>query len=651
MPSLQTAIRGAKDQLTKVKDHKVQASTFANTILALETAFEQTDFISTIFHNLLGANSTEEMHALSADISGALSELGNDLVLDHEIFARVQYVYDHPPAGLSQEELKILDNTYVEFKRGGALLDDQAKATLRTIDQELSRLSPRFLENTLKATNSFILHIEKDSELKGLKSHVLQQARKEAEQRGLKSGYVLTLQGPTYQAIMQECSNRSVRQKMYMGMMTRAFGGEFDNRELVHRMIELKEQRSQLLGYENHATYVLERRMAETPAKVMEFLNGLLKVVKPAAEKDIAEIRKYAEAHAQISDLQPWDWQYFSERMKEEALDLDPEILRPYFPLETVLSGTFEIAHRLFGLRFLEAKNYPVYHNEVRVFEVKDNTGAFVGLFYCDFFPRPSKQSGAWMTNFLQQGLFRGKVERPHVSIVCNFPAPVGGEPSLLTLRDVRTLLHEFGHGLHSLLSNVKYRSLSGTQVLWDFVELPSQFMENWISEKESLALLARHYKTGETLPETYVAKIKSANRFHAGMGALRQLSFGFLDMALHTTPASEWKDIEKFERTVMASSTVLSPPTDVSMSTSFGHIFSGGYSAGYYSYKWAEVLEADAFAYFQEQGLFNREVAKKYYENILSRGGTEHPKDLYKKFRGREPEITALLKRDGFIS
>ena len=651
MPSLKTAIQKAKDQLAHVKQHPIEKSTFENTILTLETAFESTDFISSIFHNLLGAHSTEEMHALSPDISAALSELGNDLVLDDEIFARVKYVFDHGQQGLSLEELKILDNTYVEFKRGGALLNTKDKASLREIDQELSRLSPRFQENTLKATNAFTLYVADENDLPGLKPNMLSLARREAEQRGHQTGFVLTLQGPTYQAVMQDCANREVRQKMYMGLMTRGFHGEFDNREIVRRTLQLKEQRAQLLGYKDHAAYVLERRMAETSEKVMSFLEGLRKVVAPAAEKDLQDIRRFAKERAQLSEVRPWDWQYFSERMKEENLDLDPEVLRPYFPLETVLNGTFEIAARLFGLRFKETKQFPIYQEDVRVFEVSDQKNTFVGLFYCDFFPRPSKQNGAWMTNFLEQGLFRGKVVRPHVSIVCNFPAPINGEPSLLTLRDVRTLLHEFGHGLHSLLSNVKYRSVAGTHVLWDFVELPSQFMENWVSEKESLALLARHYKTGAALPEEFVAKIKAANRFHAGMSALRQLSFGFLDMVLHTTPTSQWDSIETIERNAMASTTLLAPPEEVSFATSFGHIFSGGYSAGYYSYKWAEVLEADAFAYFQEQGLFNREVADKYYANILSRGGTEHPKELYRKFRGRDPELNALLRRDGFLT
>ncbi len=644
LPELKKAIVEAQTNLNAVKSHAVAKSTFDNTVLALENAFEKTEIITTLFGNLLSSNSNAQMHAMAPAVSALTSDLSNDLLLDAGIFERVKYVHDHP-GSLSNEETKLLDNTYKDFVRNGALLNTSDKEKLREVDNELSRLTPKFQEHLLKATNKFVIH--RTSPPAGLSPFSLEQAKVAAHDRGFSSGYAFTLQGPSYSAVMQECSDRSLREEIYFGMAQRCVSGEFDNREILKKILELRHRRSEILGYKTHADFVLERRMAENPQNVHQFLNRLVKVVKPAAQKDLNEIRAFAERH-QISDLKPWDVTYFSERMKEEKFKMDPETLRPYFPLETVLKGTFEIAKKLYGLDFTESTEYPVYFSDVRVFEVTREK-EFIGLLYCDFFPRTSKQGGAWMTNFVQQGLFSGKVLRPHVSLVCNFPAPMGQTPSLLTMRDVRTLLHEFGHGLHSLLSNVRFRSLSGTNVLWDFVELPSQFMENWVSEQESLALLSGHYQTHQPLPLEEAAKIRASQNFHSSLIALRQLSFGMLDMALHSTPVSEWSDIEEFERETMKEAILIAPPKGCSMAASFGHIFSGGYAAGYYSYKWAEVLEADAFEHFKEQGLFSREVAQKFYDHVLSRGGTEHPKELYKKFRGRDADLSALLKREGF--
>jgi peptidyl-dipeptidase Dcp len=571
------------------------------------------------------------------------------LILNEDIFKRVEYVNAHPMPSWDFADRQLLENTYTDFVRNGAKLSAEQKLQLRAIDAELSRLNPLFQENVLKATNAFELLIQSTAEVPGVPGYALEQARHAAEAKG-KTGWLFNLQAPSYTPIMQFCSNRKIRHQMYLGQSTRGVSGEFDNRPTLRRIVELRHQRAQLLGFSSHADFVLQKRMAETPTHVNKFLSDLLAVVKPAAERELEDLRKYAKKTEGLDKLEPWDVSYFSEKMKKEKFDLDPDELRPYFPLENVILGVFEHARKLYGLTFKETKNYPTYHPDVRVYEVMDHKGQFAGLFYGDFFPRESKQGGAWMTNYLQQGPFRGKECRPHVSIVCNFPKPSPTEPSLLSFNDVRTLFHEFGHSLHSLLSNVKYRSLSGTNVLWDFVELPSQIMENWTLEKEGLAIIAKHFKTGAPLPMHYIDKIRESAKFHAGMFALRQLNLGYLDMAFHSTDPKVWSDVLQFEKVATKDLTLIPAPEGSSTATAFSHIFSGGYSAGYYSYKWAEVLEADAFEYFREQGIFNPDVAHKFRENILSRGGSEHPRELYRRFRGRDPDPKALLRREGFV-
>jgi peptidyl-dipeptidase Dcp len=651
--ALNSAIESVRGTFQTVAHRPVSEATFENTILALEQAFDDVEYISGIFFNLLGANATPELQLLAPEVSERLSALSNDLILNEEIFARVEFVNSHPNTNWQAPERQLLENTYTDFVRNGAKLTADQKTQLRTLDAELSRLNPLFQENVLKATNAFELLITSENEVPGLPSYALEQARQAALAKG-KQGWLFNLQAPSYTPVMQFCSNREVRRQMYLGQATRGVSGEHDNRGTLRRIVELRHARARLLGFSSHADFVLRKRMAETPERVIGFLDDLLAVVKPAAERELAEMRAYALQTAGVQKLEPWDVSYFSEKMKKEKFDLDPDELRPYFPLESVVAGVFEHAHRLYGLTFKETKDYPTYHPDVRVYEVSEPDGRsgqrFTGLFYADFFPRETKQGGAWMTNYLQQGLFRGKERRPHVSIVCNFPKPSAIEPSLLSFNDVRTLFHEFGHSLHSLLSKVKYRSLSGTNVLWDFVELPSQIMENWALEREGLAMIAKHYQTGASLPTQYIDKLRNSAKFHAGLFALRQLNLGYLDMAFHANDPATWSDVLQFEKTATQKSILIPAPDGCVTATAFSHIFSGGYSAGYYSYKWAEVLEADAFEYFRERGVFDAEVAGKFREHILSRGGSEHPRDLYRRFRGRDPDPKALLRREGFV-
>lgn len=650
LPALDRLIASAHKSLQAIRSRPVEQSTLENTLVALETVSEEIELFSLIFFNLLSADSSPELQALAPEVSTRLSAFGNDLILDPEIFRRVQYVHEHQRADWQEVDQTLVENNYIEFVRNGALLSDEQKSRLREIDGALAKLAPQFQDNVLQATNSFEMLVATPEELKGLSADDLQRARQAAQEKGHAQGYLFTLHEPSYMAIIRSCENRELRRRMYMAQNTRAFGGEYDNRPILRQIVELRHQRAQLLGYSTHAHFVLERRMAESPEKVQSFLQDLLRYIQPAAQRELTEMREFARTNEKLNDLEPWDVPFLSERMKKARFNLDPDLLKPYFPLETVLTGLFEHAHRLYGLRFVESKQYPVYHNEVRVFEVVKTDGHFVGLFYMDLFPRTSKRSGAWMTNYLQQGLFRGQMNRPHVSIVCNFPKPVEGHPALLKLTDVRTLFHEFGHALHGLLSQVKYRSLAGTSVYWDFVELPSQIMENWAIEKEGLALIARHYETNETLPVEWVQKIKDSENFHAGIFGLRQLSLGMLDMAYHSTPPEQWSDLEEFERRVLKDTTLLPAPKGTGFSSAFSHIFAGGYSAGYYSYKWAEVLEADAFEYFLEKGIFNPEVSRKFHDCILSAGGSTHPAVLYQRFRGRDPDPKALLRREGLL-
>jgi peptidyl-dipeptidase Dcp len=563
----------------------------------------------------------------------------------------VKAVYDQKDElTLTPEQATLLDKKYKSFARNGALLSEDKKARLREIDTELAKLKLTFGENVLAETNNYELYITNEGDLKGLPEGAIEMARSLAESKA-KEGWIFTLDFPSYLPFVTYADNRELRKEISIAAGKKAFqNNEFDNQKITLQIAKLRYERANLLGYETHAHFVLEERMAQHPDQVKTFLNDLLAKAKPAAEKELAQLTAFAKELDGIEQLEKWDGPYYSEKLKQKLFNLDDEILKPYFQLENVLQGAFTIANKLFGLTFKEIDTIEKYHADVQTFEVVDDKNELVALFYADFFPRKGKRNGAWMTSFKPQYIQNGVNERPHISNVCNFTPPTPTKPSLLTFNEVTTLFHEFGHGLHGMLANTTYPSLSGTSVFWDFVELPSQMMENWCYEPEALALFAKHYETGEIIPQDYVEKIKESASFLEGMATLRQLSFGLLDMAFHSTNPTDITDIKAFEKAAFEGTSLYPDVAENCMSVSFSHIFQGGYSSGYYSYKWAEVLDADAFAYFQEKGIFNTEVATKFKDNILSKGGTEHPMTLYKRFRGQEPKPEALLKRAGLI-
>lgn len=651
VPAVEEAIKMAKENVAKIKANPATPD-FENTIVALEAASIHADQISTIYSNLEVANADEALQALAKDIYPMLTALSSDISLDAEIFARVKNVYDKRESlNLNLEQTRLLEKTYLSFTRNGALLNAADKEVLRQIDQELSVLGPKFSENVLKATNSFEMLLDKKEDVDGLPEGTLEGAAALAKSKGHDGKWMFNLQIPSYLPFMTYAKNRALREKMWRAFSSKAFKGEFDNQANVLKIVELRDKRAKVLKFTTHADFVLAERMAKNPKTVMDFLNKLLAASKNAGMKDVQELTEFAGKLDGLKDIKPWDVAYYSEKLKEERYAFNEEDLRPYFKLENVVEGVFAHAKKLYGLTFKENKDIPVYHPEVKAYEIyEDASGKYMGLFYTDYFPRETKKGGAWMTQFRSQGLIDGEMKRPHVSIVCNFTQPTPTKPSLLTYDEVRTLFHEFGHALHGMLSECTYPSLSGTNVYWDFVELPSQIMENWVGEKEGLDIFARHYETNEPMPAELIEKLKRSQKFQAGYMSCRQLQFGLMDMAWHSTDPGTIKDVDAFEELATAETRLFPKVDGANSSCSFGHIFAGGYSAGYYSYKWAEVLDADAFEYFKEKGLFNQEVAKKFKDNVLSRGGTEHPMDLYKKFRGREPDPNALLRRDGLI-
>lgn len=651
LPAVDEAVKVAKENIAKIKA-TTAAPTFENTILALEAASELAERVSGIYGNMEVAHADEALQALAKDIYPKMSALSSDVSLDAEIFQRVKTVYDQRASmNLNAEQTRLLEKTYLGFTRNGALLSAADKEKMRAIDQELSVLGPKFSENVLKATNAFEMFLDNKDDVAGLPEGVLEGAAAMAEAKGQKGKWLFTLSIPSYLPFLTYAKNRTLREKMWRAYAGRAYKGEFDNQGNILKIIQLKDQRAKLLGFKDHADFVLAERMAKSPQTVMGFLNKLLTASKEAGKKDVAELADYAKKHDGLSEIKPWDVAYYSEKLKEEKYSFNEEDLRPYFKLENVVEGVFKHAQKLYGLAFKENKEIPGYHPEVKVYEIyEEKSGKYMGLFYTDFFPRDTKKGGAWMTQFRSQGLINGEMKRPHVSIVCNFTKPTPTKPSLLTYDEVRTLFHEFGHALHGMLSECTYTTLSGTSVYWDFVELPSQIMENWAGEKEGLDLFARHYETGAMMPPELIAKVKAAQQFQAGYMSCRQIQFGLMDMAWHSTDPSTISDVDAFEDKATAETRLFPKMEGANTSCSFSHIFAGGYSAGYYSYKWAEVLDADAFEYFKEKGLFDSEVAKKFKDNILSRGGTEHPMELYKKFRGREPDPNALLRREGLI-
>ncbi|WP_300487473.1 M3 family metallopeptidase [Flavobacterium sp.] len=649
-PAFTATIAAARAEIDAII-HNPEAPTFANTIEALEYSGDALERLSSIFFNLNSAETSDEMQKIAQDVSPVLTAFGNDIILNADLFQRVKTVYEQiDQLNLTTEQHTLLTKKYKGFSRNGALLAEDKKARLREIDAELAKLSLTFGENVLAETNDYQLHLTDEKDLDGLPEGAIEAAHAIAKSQD-KDGWIFTLDHPSYLPFVTYAHNRELRKAISIAFGRKGFqNNAFDNQEIVIKIANLRHERANLLGYATHAHFVLEERMAQSPEKVTAFLDDLQSKAKPAAEREFAQLTNFAKKLDPIDHLEKWDGAYYSEKLKQELFNLDDETLKPYFKLENVLNGAFTVAQKLFGITFTEIFDIDKYHEEVQTFEVKDNNGNLVAIFYADFFPRKGKRNGAWMTSFKHQSIRNGENERPHVSIVCNFTKPTATKPSLLTFNEVTTLFHEFGHALHGMLANTTYPSLSGTSVYWDFVELPSQVMENWCYEPEALALFAKHYQTGEIIPMEYVEKIKESASFLEGMATLRQISFGLLDMGWHGQDPSGIHNVKTFENEQFASTKLYPDVAENAMSTSFSHIFQGGYSSGYYSYKWAEVLDADAFAYFQEQGIFNPEVAQRFKDNILSQGGTDHPMTLYKKFRGQEPKPEALLKRAGLL-
>lgn len=650
-PALDETVAMAKKNVETIKKNPA-APTFANVIEALETSSEQMGQVLTVFGNLESAHGNEELMKLAPEMYQTAARFSSDVSLDAELFAKIKKIHDQKDQlKLTAEQSMLLDKTYKSFVRNGALLSAEAKEKVRQIDQELAALAPQFSENVLKSTNAFEMYVERKEELEGLPESALEAAALAAEKKGKKGQWLFTLHVPSYLPLVTYAKNRSLREKISLAFASRAFNDSFDNQNNIKKIVSLRHERAQVLGFKTHADFVLQERMAQTPQTVQQFLARLAQAGQPAGRRDVEEVREFAKRLDGLNELKPWDFPYYSEKLKEEKYAFNEEDLRPYFQLEKVVEGVFEHAKRLYGLTFKENSSLPVYHPEVKVYEIyEEKSKRYMGLFYTDFFPRETKKAGAWMTTYREQGLHEGVVCRPHVSIVCNFTKPTATKPSLLTYDEVKTLFHEFGHALHGMLADSQYKSLSGTNVYWDFVELPSQIMENWVGEKEGLDVFAKHFETHQPIPADLVAKLKRAQKFQSGWMMMRQLQFATLDMTWHTANPTTIQDVDQFETQATENTRLVPKLPGTNSSCAFSHIFAGGYSAGYYSYKWAEVLDADAFEFFQEKGIFNPQVAQAFKENILSKGGTEHPMELYKKFRGREPDPNALLRRDGLI-
>lgn len=650
-PAFETAISLAKEEIAAVKKQS-EAPTFENTVAALDYAGQTLGHISSIFFNLNSAETSPEMQQIAQEVSPLLTAFSNDLSLDPELFKRVKSVYEQKDSlSLDTESQRLLDKSYKSFVRNGALLNEAEQQTLREIDKNLSRLQLEFGEHVLADTQIFSLHITDELALDGLPDSVKTAAEDLAKSKE-KEGWLFTLDYPSYVPFMKFSTQRSLREKMYKAFTSKGFQkNENNNEAIVLNIVRLRHQRAQLLGYENHAKYVLEERMAKSPATVFDFSQNILDKALPAAKAEMETLKTYGKEQLGLDRLEKWDGSFVGEKLRQATFNFEEEVLKPYLPLQACVKGMFEIAHKLYGLNFNEVNDIPVYHKEVSTYKVYDQKGAFVSYFYTDFHPRPGKRGGAWMTSFRSQYKKDGHDYRPQIAIVCNFSLPTSKTPALLTFQELTTLFHEFGHALHGMLANTTYPSLSGTSVSWDFVELPSQIMENWCYEKEALSLFAKHYKDQSLIPMELVQKIKDQATFLEGMATLRQLSFGLLDMAWHSSSPDEIKDVVAFENEAFKGTDLYPSVAESCMSTAFSHIFQGGYAAGYYSYKWAEVLDADAFEKFKEAGIFNPKVAADFKEFILSKGGSEDPMVLYKKFRGSEPKPEALLKRAGLLN
>lgn len=640
----------AEDAEIKQIIENPEAPTFANTVLALEQSGKLLDRVTTVLFNLMSAETCDELDAIAERMMPELSEHANNISLNEKLFDRIKQVYlQKDQITLTQEERKLLEKTYDGFQRNGANLSEKDKETYRNLSMELSSLTLKFSQNHLKETNKYELVLTDETDLEGLPESTREAAALTAKEKG-KEGWVITLQAPSYVPFMKYSKRRDLRKQLYMAYNTQCtHDDEFNNEEIVKKLVNLRMQIAQLLGFTDYADYVLRKRMAEDSTHVYKLLNDLLEAYTPKALQEVEEIKQLAcRMEGEDFQLMPWDFSYYAEILKEQKYALNEEELRPYFELEQVKQGVFGLATRLYGITFKKNKDIPVYHPDVQAYEVFDRDGSYLAVLYTDFHPRAGKRSGAWMTSYKEQWIDSdGTNSRPHVSVTMNFTKPTAEKPALLTFSEVNTFLHEFGHALHGIFANTRFQCMSGTNVYWDFVELPSQIMENFATEKEFLNTFARHYQTGEPIPETLIQRIIDASNFNVAYACLRQVSFGLLDMAWYTRQTPFEGDVKAYEKAAWKKAQVLPQPEETCMSVQFGHIMSGGYSAGYYSYKWAEVLDADAFSVFKEKGIFNTDVARSFRENILSKGGTEHPMTLYKRFRGQKPTIDALLKRN----
>lgn len=642
VPAIQKLIQQSEQEIDDIVKN-AEEPTFENVIEALAYSGEKLDRATSIFFNMNSAETNDEIQKIAQEISPILTDFSSRISQNEALFAKIKKVYDNrTQLNLNEEQQTLLEDSYKGFVRNGALLNEADKEKLKEINKELSIKSLQFGQNVLASTNAYYKHITNVDDLQGVPQDILAQYAADATERNLE-GWVITLQYPSYIPAMTYAENRALREELFLTNGKKSFdNGAFDNQQLIKEIIRLRKEKAEILGYSNFADFVLEERMAKSPTKVLNFLDELLHKAKPYAEKEIAELKTLAKQDG-IEEMQTYDHAFYAEKLRKAKYDLNDEELKPYFPLEQVQEAVFNLSNQLFGLNFVERKDIPTYHEEVKTYEVLEN-GLHKAILYVDYHPRKGKRAGAWMTSFSNQMIKNGENIRPHISIVCNFTKPTENTPSLLTFQEVTTLFHEFGHALHGMLANTQYPNLSGTSVKWDFVELPSQFMENFCYEPDFLKTFAKHYQTGETLPEEKMQKIADSKNFMESYQTLRQLGFGLLDMAYHTQFDDE-KSIKEFEKSQIEKTQLYPNHPDTAMSPSFSHIFQGGYSAGYYSYKWAEVLDADAFQYFKENGLFNPEIAQKF-KVLLSSGGTKNPMELYKSFRGSEPKIESLLKR-----
>jgi peptidyl-dipeptidase Dcp len=650
-PAMREGMRQEEEEIAQITDNP-EAPNFQNTIVALDRAGSLLERVSTVFGNLLSAETSDELQEVAERMMPLLTAHSNNISLNEALFARVKAVYDSRSSlTLNAEEAMLLEKTYDGFVRTGANLSPADKETYRQISTDLSMLTLRFSQNLLKETQAYRLTLS-DEQAACLPESAREAFAQNARDRGM-DGYVVTLNAPDYVPFMKFCADRDLRRQLFLAYGSRCtHGNEYDNLDIVRQLVNLRMQRAQLLGYHTHADFVLTRRMAENTGNVYSLFHKLIQAYMPTARHEVEEVEAMARRlEGEDFRLKPWDWAYYSEKLKTEKYEFDEEQLRPYFELSHVIDGVFGLATRLYGITFHRCPEIPVFHPDVVAYEVRDADGRYLAVLYADFHPREGKRAGAWMTSYKEQWREAdGTDSRPHVSVTMNFTKPTAEKPALLTFQEVETFLHEFGHALHGMFADGTYAGLSGTNVYWDFVELPSQFMENYATEKEFLHTFARHYQTGEALPDEWVDRLIQASRFNVAYACMRQVCLGLLDMAWYTRTEPFEGDVIDYERKAWAEAVMLEPAEGSCMTTQFSHIMAGGYSAGYYSYKWAEVLDADAFALFKERGIFDRATAASFRENVLSKGGTEHPMTLYMRFRGQRPTIDALLRRNGII-